>query len=107
MDNPLELAPPSDPFQKIHDFARDLAYGSVMQGWSSGITSSMLAGGEEYILHQPYQPEWLEKFDQKWQADHPTCQVLASFGYLKLDEVGSSGSYIYSLTPKAFQLLER
>ena len=35
MDNPLEQPAPDDPIERVHAFARDLAWGAVNGKWGS------------------------------------------------------------------------
>src|SRR5215510_8902694 len=109
MENPLELAAPpeSEPIERIHALAKDMAYGAVHKMWTAHFRVN--------------QPDGQAKIDDdglnrglshKWGDYHNYYAVplLFSFGYLARSSPGD-GSYftrdtaLYDITQKAFNLL--
>jgi hypothetical protein len=107
MDNPFDLPVPDHPIERIHTFARDLAYGALMGYWKPGATLTYYGNGsEEFMLHTPYVEAEVERFTKKWRETRPNFEMLQSFDYLELDPQSSSGKILY-LTYRAFKLLEQ
>ena len=110
MENPLNLPAPIDPVQRIHDFARDIAYGAVNGIWSSKLLIRRSEGKEwwrnwdskiEYTNNEKI--EVFDKFrKEKWNSENPSAELLISFEYVTIREVKGHGSYDCQLTPKAF-----
>jgi hypothetical protein len=110
MDNPLLQARPEDSIQKVHDYARDLAYLAI-----SGTLSS---GSRFHATDSPHEMktsnELITQFKDKWgrgrlsrgELESPDPNILVSFGYLSR-ELDQYQIPIYIVTQKAFQLLER
>ena len=116
MENPFEQPAPADPIQRIHDFARDLAYGAVIGEWSASIG---LRGGrnpsDDWFKDYTAGYETLDSrravFYRKWQVDGfsrvNTFAMLISFGYLAHEREQPFTMHDYLLTAKAFALLEK
>ena len=88
MENPLELEAPEDPIERIHAFARDLAYGTVQKKWSA----IDFANQDQQLL-----------IAGKYGGNNPDLSTLFGFGYLEKDPIHA----FYVVTKKAYQLLER
>src|ERR1041385_8711106 len=102
MDNPLSLPVPEQPLDRIHAFARDLAYGALLGYWKPGLTTVMYGGGgEEFMLHSPSSEREMDAFMNKWEKAHPSFETLRSFEYLEQSDD------IYTITRQAFKLLEQ
>ncbi len=108
MDNPIEQPAPTDPLDRIHALARDLAYGAITGQWSSKINLSW-AGPEQYSwISQEGSTAAIDDYlEKKWNNDHPSANVLMSFGYFSLLAERDSGTTVYLLTDKAFALLQK
>jgi hypothetical protein len=105
MDNPVSLPVPDHPLERIHAFARDLAYGALLGHWKPGLTTIAYGNGtEEFALHGPHSEGAVEAFMQKWYTAHPSFENLRSFEYLRQEDGEQS---IYTLTRQAFKLLEQ
>ncbi|MEQ8674707.1 MAG: toll/interleukin-1 receptor domain-containing protein [Aggregatilineales bacterium] len=122
MDSPFEQPAPTDPIQRIHDFARDLAYGAVIGEWSASIG---LRGGrnpsDDWFKDHTAGYETLDSpravFYRKWQIEASnevppfsrvnTFAMLISFGYLTHEREQPFTMHDYLLTGKAFALLEK
>lgn len=110
MDNPLAQPYPTDPILKVHDYAHDLAYLAI----SGVLPSGSRFRGDDSPHEMKTSNELITQFKDKWgrgrlgrgELESPDPNVLVSFGYLVRD-TDSYGIYIYELTQKAFQLLER
>jgi hypothetical protein len=109
-DSPLLLPVPAQPLDRIHAFARDLAYGALLGHWKPGLTvinyGAFSPDAEEFSLHGPYNEATLEALMQKWQQSRPSFENLRAFEYLTQDET-ASGQSVYYLTRQAFRLLEQ
>jgi hypothetical protein len=107
LDDPLTIPVPTDPLERIHALARDLAYGAATKMWSTRILLDPTGDRtiEEYVTLWGY-PDLEKRVLQKWQnTDRPPLDVLAAFGYLVQDLKITDPAY--DLTEKAFALLER
>lgn len=103
MENPLELPVPSNPIQRIHDFARDIAYGSIQGYWPSEI--SVDQNGNWIIIETFRKKVGLfpdeETFLKKWYPKNlayavaPSFSLLLSFGYL--EKIGERGEKVIQL----------
>ncbi len=104
MENPLEIPAPEDPVEKIHDLARDIAYGAVHKMWTSYF--SVTRANDQGIIQDSGLNDGLRK---KWQEYHNNYAIplLASFGYLVRNDTNYPGDAYYQVTPKAFALLEK
>lgn len=101
MDNPLELPAPTDPVARVHEFARDLAYGAVHGFWTTRFRqktdlriSTIDSGNDllDIVLRN------------KWNNNPPRISLLESFGYVSLYVKESDSRF--SLTMRAFSLLD-
>lgn len=102
MENPFEQGVPADVLQRVHAFARDLAYGVTLGLWHSQIHWQKLLNPE--ISH--HSRIFAQYLRPKWGGDFPSEYLMLSFGYFQ--EHGSEGGHSrYLLTEKAFRLLER
>ena len=111
MDNPLEQPAPDDPIARVHEFARDLAWGVALGMWETGFRVLRSIGDEGWMSLSP-QNEHHENFKQflqdKWNNKLPGSDLLKSFGFLELDaERFDQYSPAYLLTLRAFALLEK
>ncbi len=116
MDSPFELPAPQDPLIRVHEFARDLAYGAVIGEWSAQIS---LRGGrvpnDDWFKDNITGYETLNipkaKFYRKWSVDGfsrvATFPLLISFGYLAHEREQPFTVHDYMITEKAFNLLEK
>ncbi len=105
MYNPLTDDPiPDGVLQRVHAFARDLAFGAAEGLWSSEILVSRSAAGEDWFP-LPHTQEF-DELTSKWGDATPTANLLLSFGFFHRLE-SREHSDLYILTPKAFELLER
>ncbi|GAB1420687.1 hypothetical protein MASR2M15_07980 [Anaerolineales bacterium] len=103
MLNPLELAPPDDPIQQVHELARDLAYGAIHKHWSARLVKN----GDEIRGNDPVDRARLDEYMQKkWDRRYPASYLLEAFGYLEI-EVRVNNAPAIKLTEKAFQLLNQ
>jgi hypothetical protein len=102
--NPLNEIPPVDPIQRIHDFARDLAYGVAKGLWSTRFNMRIEGTATNVLLWEIQAEDYrdVEQLYSKWDRPLPSPHTLLSFGYLQL--LGTSRSQ-YVLTEKAFHLL--
>jgi len=110
MDDPLKQSPPEDPVERIHMLARDLAYGALNGLWAPKISVVFVARDELYWAgHGSGQQNQnlLEYLEQKWNDQHPSADLLVSFGYLNWLEEKESGTNVYIVNDKAFALLEK
>ena len=112
MDNPLEQPAPEDPIARVHEFARDLAWGALNGRWDSRILIERISGNTEKWWNEP--PEEVASLNlnidlkKKWTSNFVESSLLRSFGYFKLDSRGAGDAYLsYLLTQKAFALLEK
>ena len=105
MDNPLELPPPTDPVARVHEFARDLAYGAVNGLWTSAFTISSSIGESYWFSIRGADAEIVAFIEKKWEDNNPNEFMLVWLGYLTLLPDGKGTNY--QLTPKAFSLLEK
>jgi len=103
MGNPLKLAPPSDPIEQIHAFAQDLAYGALTGMWTSRL---VISGNSFEFSRRSHQEALSQYLRTKWGNQYPQIYLLASFGYLRLDEKGNNLTDAI-VTDKAFELLRK
>ena len=118
MDNPLEQPAPDDPIERVHAFARDLAWGAVNEKWESVFDRKSLDLARVEVNEDYYfaSKELIALIKGKWVDEQPSIELLRSFDYLapaqnnlvisgdsrRLPPVPS-----YLLTTKAFSLLEK
>lgn len=102
MDNPFEQPAPTDVIERVHEFARDLAYGAAKGFWHSRIQWQALIKPEISNTAKMF----AEHLTGKWNTIFPSEYLLLSLGYFTSlgDEAGRSS---YLLTDKAFALLEK
>ena len=102
MENPFEQAAPTNILDRVHDFARDLAFGVTQGLWHTQVHWRKLLNPD--ISH--HSKVFADHLRPKWGTDFPSEYLLLSFGYFQ--EYGIEPGYsIYLLTEKAFRLLER
>ncbi len=104
MDNPHTLQPPTDPLARIHAFARDLAYGAIMNMWGSEIRVYFDSEGLS-LIGQDGGEKLVALITDKWKGVYPSINLLQTFGYLVQTSAQSRVAY-FALTQKAFELLE-
>ncbi len=111
MDNPLEQAAPTEPLERIHAFARDLAYGATKGLWGAKFVINYFHGeswnATAYLDGIDSDANFIPFLEAKWKDNNPASDLLQAFGYLTRLERRESGSEYYLLTSQAFQLLER
>ena len=116
MENPLEQPAPEDPIARVHEFARDLAWGVLNGKWNGVFSKTNLNVkrlSEPYNYRNP-NIELILYIKRKWSDEQPDVELMQSFEYFtvtqeslvprgNLTRLGEPG---YRLTPKAFALLE-
>jgi TIR domain len=109
MENPLLSPLPADPIQRIHDYARDLAYLGVHSELNYG---ALIFDTRE--LHQFYEDssDSQRRFVEKWgeygpNLHAPPFPTLESFGYINRILDAENNTKSYQLTQKAFTLLDK
>ena len=102
MENFFEKAAPRDVIARVHDFARDLAYGAARGLWHTQIHWRKLLN-PDISTHSKVFAAYL---GSKWGSEFPSEYLLLSFGYIE-EHSHEPGYAIYLLTQKAFQLLEQ
>jgi hypothetical protein len=112
MENPLQQPPSNDPIQRVHEFARDLAYGVASGLWNVPIVVSYVGSGQlAWNVDIGSIPESIEQFyeyiEKKWNDVPPSQYLMQSFEYFDLLRDSGSGDRSYLLTEKAFALLEK
>lgn len=118
MENPHELPAPTDPIERVHAFARDLAYGVAQGWWTSKFILQTLNDLRGYESFFPDDHSDKDQFDdltnKKWASGQPSEYLLISFGYLiPLEEIRHVGvkksvrQETYLITEKAMRLLEK
>jgi TIR domain len=105
MDNPHQLLPPSDPIARIHDFARDLAYGALTKLWGAEIRVYYDNEGGS-LIGQDGGEKLTALTTDKWAKDYPPMHLLQTFGYLTLTTDQGRAAY-FALTQKAYELLNK
>lgn len=105
MSNPLELAPPADPIDRVRHFARDLAYGALVGNWS---TELRVWFGEEkpQFAGQAGGEALTELTANKWGGEIPGFDLLQILGYVTIEPNSQNRIAFFKLTEKAFDLLE-
>ena len=117
MDNPLEQPAPEDPIDRVHAFARDLAWGAVNGKWV-GVFSSWSFAVKDVIDPDKYHHasnELILYIQGKWCSEPPGIDLLMSLEYFTVtqESLAPQGNIrrisgpSYRLTPKAFALLEK
>ena len=101
MENTFERQAPTDTLERVHEFARDLAYGVTIGLWHSQVHWLKLLN-PDISKHSKI---FAENLRPKWGRDFPSEYLLLSFGYFEI--FGSDTGSSYLLTQKAFQLLEK
>ncbi|MBZ0295442.1 MAG: toll/interleukin-1 receptor domain-containing protein [Anaerolineae bacterium] len=123
MENPFEQSAPDDYLERIHAFARDLAYGVAVGLWGSKFFVNSNGNEENWKAEVKRVGGQTDPFFKlkttKWENKQPPLSTLISFGYLATDDPPPKfqGSTVQSplslpgrdffLTSKAFALLER
>src|SRR5256885_853741 len=110
MENPHQQTPSDNPIQRIHEFAKDLAfYVSVGTLKSSLFLVTYGTGGASWVAEgdnrEGHPVELTALIKGKWNNEPPSEDTLLSFGYIQHPPNEYKG--IYLLTPKAFELLEK
>ena len=94
MFNPLENEVPEGQLARVHDLARDLAYGAVDGRWGTTFSSR----GSRLETYWGF----IGPLTAKWGEYLPPISLLVSLGYMeRIDNVQ------HILTEKAFKLLEQ
>ncbi|MEZ4672067.1 MAG: toll/interleukin-1 receptor domain-containing protein [Anaerolineae bacterium] len=111
MENLLEQSLPADPIERVHRFARDLAYGATQGLWGAKFQVNYFRGEEWYSLTYlqgaDSDQNFLPYLEKCWGNANPTSDLMEAYGYVSVVERFESGNRSYLLTPKAFALLEK
>jgi hypothetical protein len=110
LTNPHDTPAPSDQIARVRDFARDLAYGVVAQGWWGPRFNVSLSGQGATWFPDSNNRDERQRFSDllvnKWGKAPPPDQLLLVYGYfIALVPDGSSRSYL--LSEAAIRLLEK
>lgn len=103
MDDPMRQPAPENVVDRIHAFARDLAYGAAQGLWHTKIQWQQLTNPTISRTAQVF----AERLAPKWGAEFPSEFLMLSFGYFTLLTEEQAGRSTYLLTEKAFKLLEK
>jgi len=110
-DNPLNQPAPASFVERIHTFARDLAYGAVNGLWLEAFIVYVDRFGVTwrsgaYMVHDDNQEHpFYQLIVTKWGGNPPSASLLTAFGYyIELQQGDTYTEYI--LAPKAFELLD-
>jgi hypothetical protein len=106
IDQLFTQTPHAEVIDRVHEFARDLAYGVANGWWEPHFNVTYYGGGgKDWYAGRPT-PEGMEIFDQltekKWGKLIPSENVMVTFGYFERES-----SEVFNLTHKAFTLLEK
>jgi TIR domain len=104
MDNPHELAPPTDPISRIRALARDFAYGAITNMWPAEIRTFLTGNGWEFT-GQEGSDAINAMLANKWNNQFPGFDLLQTFGYGTITSP-MQRTALLALTQKAFELLE-
>ncbi len=104
IDNPLEQPAPENAIERIHTFARDLAYLTV----TKGVSSEYIIVRNAWYRYDDNSPENSTELKAKWGEQMPSPPLMIAFGYLLLSRAhaGRQEEDAYILTEKAFSLLD-
>lgn len=102
MESPYQHPAPDDNIARVHEFARDLAYGAANGLWHTNIQWKKLLN-PDISKHSKI---FAEHLNPKWGTDFPSEYLLLSFGYFSKIQ-GDTGYSSYLLTEKAFALLDQ
>jgi hypothetical protein len=107
-NTPLGEPLPDDPIERVHRFARDLAWGALNGHWTSSISVIAYSSGEDWIsFGRDNAYTFDDYFNSVWQTQYPEISILIAFAYVVLVRERESGQRDYALTPKAFALLAK
>jgi hypothetical protein len=106
MHNYLEDPVPDDPIQRVHAFARDLAYGVSAALCSAEIGVDRIGGGQTE-WRDTEGGQYLSFLDEKWRDHFPYPSLLIAFEYFAPVPNPGGSTELYRLTSKAFALLEQ
>lgn len=105
-DQFFEQTAPTSVIDRVHEFARDLAYGVANGWWGPGFFVTHFAGGRKEWQADYTIEEGIETFDalisNKWGDKPPDQDLMVTFGYFTPHNAEHFG-----LTTKAFDLLNR
>ena|SRR5579859_494243 len=106
MNNPLLLLRPDDPFDKVHDMPRDMAYLVLGGSMSAEIRLGTRGWKGDPRYESEIETPDLTAFRTKWwdggTFDGPGFELLAAYDYLAVLELD-----VYQLKPQAFHLLQK
>lgn len=112
MENPLTQPIPSDAVDRVHEFARDLAYGVAKGAWGTLLYYTYYAGGRAdwNIDSMKYDADGTSPLGtlltQKWDGQEPSAHMMVTFGYFSDNGKTESGyTFKYRLNKSAFDLL--
>ncbi len=108
MDRPLTLPPPDSVIERVHDFARDLAWGVADGLWEPIISQDTHSISLISLSNGPSHRPLDQLLGNKWAGKFPSMHMLKAFGYIHLtDRNDNARLQVYTLQEKAFQLLEK
>jgi hypothetical protein len=103
--NPLADEPvPDSRIHRVHNLARDLAYGAAQGLWGAEIVTTPGSGPQGWVDCASGKP--LDALLKKWGTGMPDLSLLVSFGYLEVT-VRDDQQTNYLLTQRAFELLDQ
>ncbi|NDJ51516.1 MAG: toll/interleukin-1 receptor domain-containing protein [Chloroflexi bacterium] len=97
IENPHKRPAPNDALDRVHEFARDLAYGAAQGLWATQLQWREFYRNSEFFRH----------LNEKWDMEVPSEYLMLSMGYITLLETNSVIGTTYLLADKAFDLLEQ
>jgi len=106
-ENIFEQPVPDNVLERVHAFARDLAFGVANRYWDSKfkwkkLRDELNIGFNIVMTSQGYET----LLDKQWGIKFPSASLLVSFGYLSIFNDNIDFPVCY-LTEKAFKLLEK
>ncbi len=102
---PINLPVPEDPLLRIRRLARDLAYGVLHGTWDPYLQVSPGENQDDWDRAKGQENPLQTYMVATWQGQSPRAHLLRALGYLHLEESDRFHAY-YTLTPKAYELLD-
>lgn len=103
-NTPLIQPIPDDPVERVHRFARDLAWGALNGQWASQFTVMTTLGGSSWMSFGNGKSYSMHEYlNGIWDGRYPDPQLLVVNGFLRI--IDNDGSQIqYQITQKAIDL---